>query len=781
MGNSNTKEARPPGSSRHNPSGHSHSPTASGAPASSSQVSSSGGVYTHTSSGGRRSRHDLFLGLRGNADVDPSAPEARRETKAEREARKLEKERAARLKERERSMREEGVDGGYLVTVGVYTGPEDFSKPIVRQLMIERRIAPFWRGLNNHEDSWTEHQLVAAAKGLPIPAADEIPEEDGSRRTSVHDTSPRQSDTNINSLTIPITGRSPSHSSETNLAPSHPAFSLPSPPSPFGSPPASTNSPFFRGRAKTLAVLTTSRNSSQSEMVQQEIQLPKEPYVNGQRVEAFLYKDAAECPICFLYYPPWLNKTRCCDQPICSECFVQIKRPDPHPPEHHDDDPSNTTQQAESSAAAAANEDYQLVSEPSTCPFCKMPEFGVTFDPPPFRRGLAYANPGAPGNPLASAASAMSSSSSLNSQGLTSPGGSSSQNRRRTTSLSASAPQVITTDRVRPDWAKKLSDARAQALRRAAAATALHNAAYVLGNVGGSDGRGTFGRRSRRPLFGGNGQGLGDQSPGSGTGGSGSGTPRHGDGKSSRCHTASILTVPNVPMAQSNTPGGASDLPPPRNTSRRARIEDIEELMMMEAIRLSLQAEEERKKKEEKEREKDAKKEEKRRKKEEKKSRKSSGGSSSSVNLYATPVHNASTASDLASAPSAPSASGTTIPSATLPGKGKAPVGGDPSRSISVESATSSSAHDLAALSSGPQAHLEQSRATLAAHNHLGDVHIPQPSLLASHQGMLEGAEADARGEEVGDEAEGRVEGEGRGEDGAVGEGNGEEVKTSMV
>jgi hypothetical protein len=48
----------------------------------------------------------------------------------------LKKEREAREKERERSVREENVDGGYLVTMGVYTGTEDFSKPTVRQLMV---------------------------------------------------------------------------------------------------------------------------------------------------------------------------------------------------------------------------------------------------------------------------------------------------------------------------------------------------------------------------------------------------------------------------------------------------------------------------------------------------------------------------------------------------------------------------------------------------------------------------------------------------------------------
>ena len=64
--------------------------------------------------------------------------ETRRATKQEREARKLELERAAREKERERSMKEEHVDGGYMVTQGVYTGTEDYNKGIVRQLMVGR-------------------------------------------------------------------------------------------------------------------------------------------------------------------------------------------------------------------------------------------------------------------------------------------------------------------------------------------------------------------------------------------------------------------------------------------------------------------------------------------------------------------------------------------------------------------------------------------------------------------------------------------------------------------
>jgi len=142
---------------------------------------------------------------------------------------------------------------------------------------------------------------------------------------------------------------------------------------------------------------------------------------------------------------------------------------------------------------------------------------------------------------------------------------------------------------VRPDWAKKLADAKSHALRRAAAATALHNAAYMMGNL--PQGESRFGLGRRRRMF-------ASDSPGS----SGHGTPRR-EGESS-----------------SGPPGGSGDLFPTRLSSRRGnRLDDLEDLMMMEAIRLSLAAEEERKKKEEKDAAKEAKKEGKKKAKEIKK------------------------------------------------------------------------------------------------------------------------------------------------------------------
>ncbi|CAO3624244.1 unnamed protein product [Cunninghamella echinulata] len=57
--------------------------------------------------------------------------------------------------------------------------------------------------------------------------------------------------------------------------------------------------------------------------------------------------DVIECPICFLSYPSNINYTQCCDQPICTECFVQFKRSDP--------------------------------TLPVSCPFCVQDNFGVIY------------------------------------------------------------------------------------------------------------------------------------------------------------------------------------------------------------------------------------------------------------------------------------------------------------------------------------------------------------------------------------------------------------------
>jgi len=184
-----------------------------------------------------------------------------------------------------------------------------------------------------------------------------------------------------------------------------------------------------------------------------------------------------ECPICFLYYPSPLNHTRCCEQPICTECFVQIKRADPN----HTNPPS---------------------SEPATCPYCMETNFGVVYRPSPNLIGRPTSLGAAPSAPSSSSATPSLYSSS--SSGTLTPGAqsgsisigsiasalgghashavtnavsarrigesdkeaSSSASKRRK-SFGHTDPEVITIDMIRPDWEDKLRQAHAAIARRA--------------------------------------------------------------------------------------------------------------------------------------------------------------------------------------------------------------------------------------------------------------------------------------------------------------------------
>jgi len=59
--------------------------------------------------------------------------------------------------------------------------------------------------------------------------------------------------------------------------------------------------------------------------------------------------DKEECPICMLYYPGGLNRSNCCRQGICSECFLQVS---------------------------------PRANRTASCPFCKRENYATTFRGP---------------------------------------------------------------------------------------------------------------------------------------------------------------------------------------------------------------------------------------------------------------------------------------------------------------------------------------------------------------------------------------------------------------
>lgn len=194
---------------------------------------------------------------------------------------------------------------------------------------------------------------------------------------------------------------------------------------------------------------------------------------------------------------------------------------------------------------------------------------------------------------------------------------------------------------------------------------------------------------------------------------------------------------------------GGSDLFPNRSSSRRNRVDDLEDLMMMEAIRLSLAAEEDRKRKEDKEVKKEDKKKAKEAKKEAKqmeKLAKRNGGHADS--LYRAGTNDS--ASTWASTSMARSTSNLgpqpAIPEEHMQGKGKAPVQDfagfnplfEPTSTLNMELRDQGNTHSgspsppATGMSSieDPQRHLEQSRAFL---HPTSTTPIPTPSPRSPH------------------------------------------------
>ncbi|KAF6764724.1 zf-C3HC4 type zinc finger protein [Ephemerocybe angulata] len=236
---------------------------------------------------------------------------------------------------------EESVDYGALQPQGVYTGPRDWNQSVVTQLIVSRKLAPFYRPLEEYDESWDDDQVLAARREAP---------------------------------------ETPENSTET------------------------------AARADTSKPSHSKRQSAVKEF----------------RPEAAIYRGATECPICFLYYPANINHSRCCDQAICTECFVQIKRAEP-----------TTT---------------HLVSEPAACPYCVQDNFGVVYTPPPWRAGI-----GSEGSMQLTPTEVTR----LQQQGSV------PTHKRRQKSYSADSPEVVTIDQIRPDWEAKLAAVRAAVARRA--------------------------------------------------------------------------------------------------------------------------------------------------------------------------------------------------------------------------------------------------------------------------------------------------------------------------
>lgn len=323
----------------------------------------------------------------------------------------------------------ESVDGGYLAPHGCYTFEKlDYDPSLVRSLITARKLAPFYIPLQDFDESWTREELIKIVDGLPLHAAvNENPEE--------------FEDIPIGNLKVQnideLVDKSLSKKEQRKQ-----------------------RSKIFKARLHRKRILWQEQENET--FLEQKLEAKKESNPSKRNLALpsadlnhTIYKKGIECPICFLYYPEPLNYSRCCLQPICTECFVQIKRGDPHFP-HEEVDPTKPV----------TNDDEKdpnlLISEPASCAYCATPNFGVTYQPPDNRKtGIGGTPPGSYKTTRDEEEASVSNRSG-------------SEEGPRTPSKSPEDPEVVTSDMIRPDWKAKLDKERLRLARRSANATAIH-------------------------------------------------------------------------------------------------------------------------------------------------------------------------------------------------------------------------------------------------------------------------------------------------------------------
>jgi hypothetical protein len=63
-----------------------------------------------------------------------------------------------------RQTHDDSVDYGQLTPQGVYSGPQDWNHSIVSQFIINRKLAPFYKPLEDYDPSWDSERILAARK-----------------------------------------------------------------------------------------------------------------------------------------------------------------------------------------------------------------------------------------------------------------------------------------------------------------------------------------------------------------------------------------------------------------------------------------------------------------------------------------------------------------------------------------------------------------------------------------------------------------------------------------
>ncbi|KAJ2523062.1 SNF1-interacting protein [Coemansia sp. RSA 1939] len=281
-------------------------------------------------------------------------------------------------------------DGGGLVPNGIYSDEtQDFDTKAVQRLIFARQMAPFYLGADDPEEDTAAAATATATEAGACDAGGKANNDDGwwsynllvAQRESSEPVLDGASGGGVHSAQMSSAASSTDEAVGQAVL-LQPQQQLPPPPPP-PPPPAAGHARKGSGLFRRLKGSPSQNQHSQTQLSgdsrpvsgrsqstplgQHERSLSDaalQPASSSSAAAAGVVPPSAdfwrqllrrhiECPICFLYYPKNINYTRCCHKPLCTECFVQIKR---------------------------KIEDDHI--EPTHCPYCVEPNLGIVYYPP---------------------------------------------------------------------------------------------------------------------------------------------------------------------------------------------------------------------------------------------------------------------------------------------------------------------------------------------------------------------------------------------------------------
>ena len=184
-------------------------------------------------------------------------------------------------------------DGGSLSPHGIYPGKPDYNPIHVLKYIRERRLAPFYKGLDDYEETWTDYQLASYVREgkLPVAAEPLLP--------------PTLSPA-VNSATLSPSGppKPPLHSSTPSLLPPFVEDIPSNAPRIQGLSMGETSSQHGGGATGSSSNLSASSPDKHTRPRAQTTGSSNVIPARGKPLEAVVYRGAIECPVCFLVFKP---------------------------------------------------------------------------------------------------------------------------------------------------------------------------------------------------------------------------------------------------------------------------------------------------------------------------------------------------------------------------------------------------------------------------------------------------------------------------------------------